>query len=399
MKHETMRALGIILGGAILAIGAAMYFAPRAHAADLGGDCCSDLESRIAELEATTARKGNRKVSLTVSGQIDAAYNWTSIDGFDKGQITQNGNDESYIGISGSAQVMQGWHVGYNLEIDLRQLGLLNAPVGGVDTSVRQSYWFIKSDQLGTFSMGRQAQATQDFDKWSTNNAWIAGKPLSLGTLSDLYLTGIDLPFDGRYRDALKYESPTIAGFSLSASWGASVDGNATDGTGNSYDVALRFANEAGGFKFAGAAGYRHDTDFTVNALGVTSITIPTGDVDTFLLMGSVKHFQTGLFVNVNYARQDWDDAHFNLDGIEATAGIERKFFALGQTSLFGTWGRYTLDPNAGQSGDLDYWGLGAVQSVDAAATDFYVGYRHYNSKDAIEADIDAVTAGAKVKF
>jgi hypothetical protein len=42
-----------------------------AKAADLGGDCCADLEERVAELEATTARKGNRKVSLTVSGWVN----------------------------------------------------------------------------------------------------------------------------------------------------------------------------------------------------------------------------------------------------------------------------------------------------------------------------------------
>ncbi|HML30397.1 MAG TPA: porin, partial [Hyphomicrobium sp.] len=41
-----------------------------ASAADLGGNCCADLEERIAELESTTARKGNRKVSLTVSGWV-----------------------------------------------------------------------------------------------------------------------------------------------------------------------------------------------------------------------------------------------------------------------------------------------------------------------------------------
>ena len=29
-----------------------------AAAADLGGNCCADLEERIAELEATTARRG-----------------------------------------------------------------------------------------------------------------------------------------------------------------------------------------------------------------------------------------------------------------------------------------------------------------------------------------------------
>ena len=43
------------------------------RSADLGGNCCADLEERIAELEATTARKGNRKVSLEVYGQVNEA--------------------------------------------------------------------------------------------------------------------------------------------------------------------------------------------------------------------------------------------------------------------------------------------------------------------------------------
>ena len=47
-----------------------------ASAADLGGNCCADLEERIAELEATTARKGNRKVSLTVSGWVAQQVLW-----------------------------------------------------------------------------------------------------------------------------------------------------------------------------------------------------------------------------------------------------------------------------------------------------------------------------------
>lgn len=38
------------------------------QAADLGGNCCADLEERVAELEATTARKSNRKVTLEVYG-------------------------------------------------------------------------------------------------------------------------------------------------------------------------------------------------------------------------------------------------------------------------------------------------------------------------------------------
>ncbi len=48
-----------------------------AVAADLGGNCCADLEERIAELEATTVRKGNRKVSVTVTGWVnEAIFTW-----------------------------------------------------------------------------------------------------------------------------------------------------------------------------------------------------------------------------------------------------------------------------------------------------------------------------------
>ena len=54
-------AAGLFVGGVAM---------PSAKAADLGGDCCADLEERVAELEATTARKGNRRMSLTVSGQV-----------------------------------------------------------------------------------------------------------------------------------------------------------------------------------------------------------------------------------------------------------------------------------------------------------------------------------------
>jgi hypothetical protein len=55
-------AAGLFVGGVAM---------PSAKAADLGGDCCADLEERVAELEATTARKGNRRMSLTVTGQVN----------------------------------------------------------------------------------------------------------------------------------------------------------------------------------------------------------------------------------------------------------------------------------------------------------------------------------------
>ncbi len=57
---------GLLGSGARLALlaatGVLLVGGASAQAADLGGDCCADLEERVAELEATTARKGNRKV-------------------------------------------------------------------------------------------------------------------------------------------------------------------------------------------------------------------------------------------------------------------------------------------------------------------------------------------------
>ena len=65
-RLELRHALCLGVAGALIG----GWALPPANAADLGGNCCADLEERIAELEATTARKGNRKVSLTVSGWV-----------------------------------------------------------------------------------------------------------------------------------------------------------------------------------------------------------------------------------------------------------------------------------------------------------------------------------------
>src|SRR6266508_2424855 len=68
LKSSSRLALAAVAG--LFVGGVAM---PSAKAADLGGDCCADLEERVAELEATTARKGNRRMSVTITGQVNRA--------------------------------------------------------------------------------------------------------------------------------------------------------------------------------------------------------------------------------------------------------------------------------------------------------------------------------------
>jgi len=63
----------IAVAGALLG---SLYIQSAARAAD-DELCCADLEARIAELEATTARKGNDRVSVTATGWInEALFAW-----------------------------------------------------------------------------------------------------------------------------------------------------------------------------------------------------------------------------------------------------------------------------------------------------------------------------------
>lgn len=407
MKTETKHALGIILSGAVLSIAVAWAMAtlaPPAHAADLGGNCCADLEERIAELEATSATKGNKKITLEIDGQINGGYTYATLGDFHEGRITSsNGNDRSVVGFTGEAKIMDGWSAGYRLEIDIEQIGLAG-PVGHVignndETGVRQSYWFLKNKQLGKVSVGKAAQATSDLDEWSVSQAWIAGKPLSLGSLSDLYLTSLDTPFDGGYRTVVRYDSATWEGFTLSATWGDSLDIKDPNGNGRTYDAALRYLNDVQDFKVMGSVGYRRSTDLEVNLLGITTITVPTGDVDTFLASGSVMHMPTGIFGGVSYAHQDYSDLNFTLAGLDVTAGIEQRFFKpLGKTTIAGSWGRFAIDAG-GFSPNVNYYGLSLVQAIDQAAMDVYLGYRHYDLSDVASDNADVITAGAVIHF
>ena len=89
-------------------------------AADLGGNCCADLEERVAELEATTARKGNRKVKLTVSGHVNEALLFWD-DGTESNvYVVTNNASRTRFRFTGDAKINNDWSAGYLLEIGVR---------------------------------------------------------------------------------------------------------------------------------------------------------------------------------------------------------------------------------------------------------------------------------------
>src|SRR3954453_22850453 len=93
-RFAVAAALGLFMG------------ASSSQAADLGGDCCADLEERVAELEATTARKGNRKMSLTVTGQVHRTVIWYDDSHFSRTYYgLDSTNSSSRFIFNGSAKI------------------------------------------------------------------------------------------------------------------------------------------------------------------------------------------------------------------------------------------------------------------------------------------------------
>ncbi|MGA7373827.1 MAG: hypothetical protein WBW37_14670, partial [Methyloceanibacter sp.] len=280
-------ALGMTLGG--FAMGAS-----PAKAADLGGDCCADLEERVAELEATTVRKGNKKVSVTLSGWVVKYADFWD-DGVESNVYVGDKHTtlSSHFQISGSATISPGWSSGYTIAVEVRG----NSTVGDANQfndntstinnvgilsniNVLLSYMWIKSDAYGTLNWGQLSQATDNVallpDLSGTiieSNAVLFdgaffflrptghGIPQNAQGLSGLtwgsMVTcleaggGIGADCNGFPQNGVRYDSPTWGGFSVSG-------GFAEDDV---WDIALKYAADWNSIKFSAAAGYSQSTD------------------------------------------------------------------------------------------------------------------------------------------
>ena len=155
----------LVTGGLMLGASAS------AQAADLGGDCCGDLEERVAELEATTARKGNRKVKLEVSGQVNEAFIWWD-DGVESNAgVYTNDNARTRFRFKGDAKITDDVKAGFLLEIGVRGANskrfdqddvsgcTITAPFQAPERpncglDVRHSVWYIDSKKYGRVWVG-----------------------------------------------------------------------------------------------------------------------------------------------------------------------------------------------------------------------------------------------------
>jgi len=412
---------------ALVAAGLLAGAATSASAADLGGNCCADLEERIAELEATTARKGNRKVSLTVSGWVNQQITFWDDGAESNVYIHDLGTTlGSHVKFTGQATISPGWSAGYVLHLEaINSDGLTinqdndNGPAAYVGTAngvqTLQSYWFVKSESLGKVSVGLQSQASDntailvDGSGSLISANWVAfdTNSFALRRKDGSFVTGIDADgnafnqgwggaqgcagmggawgdCNGLTRNVVRYDSPSFGGFSVSASWGED----------DMWDVAARYAGEFSGFKLAAAAAYNEVTDVDMGAA-------PASSNNYFQAGVYLQHVPTGLFVLGNYGILDVDGAAEKADTWYVKAGLRTRMSALGHTVFYG---EYLNGQDGGFNADseLDVWGAGIVQEIDAAAMSVWLKYRNLSYDDAVETNVEDfqyVGLGAIINF
>jgi hypothetical protein len=406
---------------ALVAAAATVVGGVSAQAADLGGNCCADLEERVAELEATTARKGNRKMSLTVSGQINKHIVWHDSDAVnarrsDAFSVQDNDSaSQSRFRFVGSAKIDADRTAGYVLEIGISENAGVEFSRADTLSRVRQNHVFIRSATFGQLSVGQLSQATDGVMDITLANI----RQMNQGGVADSArliggnIANVFPATQGARVQGVRYDTPTFAGFTLSASWGHSTANfDSVDNAHDTWDVALRYVGEFNGIRLAAGVGYRETENNGAFFGGATAPlaeqAVGVATKDTFWLgSASVMHTPTGLFVSGGAGQRDRDTNGVGGDFFNwhAQAGVEKNFFGIGNTTFFGEYGSTELDIEGGATGlsSGTFWGVGFVQQIAAAASDVYVGYRSYDSDNlaglGLSDTVQVFQAGMIVRF
>lgn len=447
---------------ALAAMAAAGIFASGmspVRAADLGGNCCADLEERIADLEATTARKGNRKVVLQVTGWVNEALFFFD-DGVERNAyIGTNSLEQSRVNFRGDAKINADLSAGYRLELGLNSSPSnlfsqdRDTPAAFNNAVVRQSNWYINSKSLGRLTLGLTGTATyhliDDADPSATRNfsdfeaASIAAARFNVlsggsrAAVSNLAWNQIyrgvsnGVPGQNGRRNVVRYDSPEIFGFVGTFTWGED----------DQWGGALTYKQTFGDFKVIGKAGYENSTDeSTANNSSCSSNADRTRagvvigvQCEWFGVGGSVVHEPTGLFVYGGYGAQfdqSEKEARPPTPGVLGAQGTDRVWYIQGglekewlssggKTTLFGEYRADDGGSNVGAAAAfggaaaflhdsrVDSYAAGVIQGITAGdAVQLYAIYRRVegditNSR-GVNRELDSfdiVTTGAKVAF
>lgn len=400
------------LAGLVLGIVIAR-FTSGAIAEDTGASCCLDLEERILDLEANTARISSpRKAVFSASGALDQEITYwndgTETDVYQTGIASQ----VAHFKFGSNIKATDALSFGYLLRIQLfaaYPFLRLNDPEGIDQKSderdfgpdIHMLYWYASHEDLGSITVGRQSNAaksaamltdlsgTQRFDNPTMLSAFPQFIVRSNGDLDPSTLTWAEFSFchsrnmpvgsdcDGISLNGIRYDTPSLRGLVLSASWG----------TDDFWEAAARYNGEFGGFKLALGAAFAHTTDET--QFGPPPSFEKTSDY--YQAGAYLEHLETGLLVHAIWGLEDNHNTPLKngkktADGDHwgFKAGVRKKWNTHGASILYGDYTRYEDELGTSALGlgftssAFERFGVGIAQEFDNASMTLYLKYQHY---------------------
>ncbi len=409
---------------AAFVISVALLAAAPARSADLGGNCCADLEERIAELEATTGRKGNRRVNLTITGFVAGQLGFQPVYVvIDPTSFALENNALRWIGAD-ITNILNGTLNGSVASAPFAPAGQMNLGALPPDAvSSDSGTGGVPLAQTGVWGAGLGGRAKVDGDDLSeTEDTFGGGIGGANFRLAPNFVAGA---FAGGATNRLETErgKRIDTDYVLGGVYGRAVSGQVfldaslTGGhSDSSSDRGIRIGTP-GGVTFETARG-NYDGTFLLPALALGAY-LPLGNGAVLLPAAQVRynwqHFdgyeESGSPVNLKVGDRELQSVEERIElGIQKSIGMQSGgsltlHASLGgvfyqrtgdrdvEVSLFGT--PASFDPDAPDS-EAGIFGRAGFNADLAAGVSFF-GDGEYQWFDDVEAA--SGTAGIKAKF
>lgn len=347
---------------------------------------------------AKMVTSGNENVSLTISGQANRMLFYA--DDGDQAQLFNSDNKVSTtrLNVTGKAKIDDDLSAGATIEVELNSNRTNDVTIGqeteankGIGLTERKAEVFADSKQFGKLSLGQGSQATDGITETDLSSTTVIASS-SIGndlggsilfrregtaTSSGRTVANIFDNFDSARLDRVRYDSPDIMGFVLSASY-ADAD---------IFDYAVRFAKSIDGYNVAAGVGY----DDSLNQVtGFSTVNASAGVKAPF-----------GTSLQGSYAQKDFEAA-----GRETASfwyiKLGQEFPTLVQFGTTAISIDYAQTEDAAVNGsEGNWWNFAAVQTIKKAATELYFNIGRYSADIPATPtdDIWIAGLGARVKF
>lgn len=315
-------------------------------------------------------------------------------DGFETNtQLADNSNAPSRLGFWWQTG-LSGGTLKFNFETALGIRGASNLSQANPDPSFfnytrgsLRKVEFIYEGNFGKVYVGQGSMATDSIagadlsgnDFISTRSisdisAGYAFRQVGTGTAGPT-VGGTFADFDGARLGRVRYDSPTFGGgFFVGASVGENILTSGNDDL--NYDLALWYASENGGMKYAGR-------------LGAAWVDGQNGNPDNNSVVGSFSALHLDSGVNGTIAAGWRDNSGLGSNYVYTKLGIRRDWLSWGETRLsadFFWGGDYVA------SGDDSFtWGVQGTQVIDGTNMEVYVTYRQHSYDDGAGTDYEDI--------